>query len=157
MASSALSARQRKFALEYLLDLNAAAAARRAGYSERTADRQGARLLKHVGMRRFLGNRVEKLEETTGLTTERLERELVLLCSHDPKNCFDGNGHLLPIAQMPESSRKALISADVMVLHDDSGRAVGTTTRLRWADRSAAIRLGMQRRGLLLKRSPSAR
>jgi phage terminase small subunit len=41
MAPRPLTPKQQRFVAEYLLDLNAAAAARRAGYSERTADRQG--------------------------------------------------------------------------------------------------------------------
>jgi phage terminase small subunit len=36
-----LTAKQLRFVEEYLVDLNAAAAARRAGYSDRAADRQG--------------------------------------------------------------------------------------------------------------------
>lgn len=43
-----LSAKQARFVEEYLLDLNATQAAIRAGYSERTARQQGARLLTNV-------------------------------------------------------------------------------------------------------------
>lgn len=41
MSQSKLTPKQSAFVAEYLIDLNAAAAARRAGYSERTADRTG--------------------------------------------------------------------------------------------------------------------
>lgn len=41
-----LTPKQQRFVEEYLVDLNAAAAARRAGYSERTADRIGHENLK---------------------------------------------------------------------------------------------------------------
>jgi phage terminase small subunit len=43
-----LNARQARFVEEYLIDLNATAAAKRAGYSAKTAYSQGERLLKHV-------------------------------------------------------------------------------------------------------------
>ncbi len=43
-----LTPKQARFVEEYLIDLNATAAAKRAGYSERTAYAQGQRLLKHV-------------------------------------------------------------------------------------------------------------
>jgi phage terminase small subunit len=44
-STSALTPRQQRFVDEYLLDLNATQAATRAGYSARTANEQGARLL----------------------------------------------------------------------------------------------------------------
>jgi phage terminase small subunit len=43
-----LNVRQARFVEEYLLDLNAKQAAIRAGYSEKTAEAQGSRLLTHV-------------------------------------------------------------------------------------------------------------
>ncbi len=43
-----LTPKQARFVEEYLIDLNATAAAKRAGYSERTAYAQGQRLLKNV-------------------------------------------------------------------------------------------------------------
>lgn len=45
-----LNAKQQRFVDEYLVDLNATQAAMRAGYSERTANEQGARLLAHVSV-----------------------------------------------------------------------------------------------------------
>lgn len=55
-----LNARQKLFIDEYLVDLNATQAAIRAGYSERTAYSQGARLLKNVEIHA----RIEELKKT---------------------------------------------------------------------------------------------
>ena len=46
--SSSLTPKQEAFVREYLVDLNGAAAARRAGYSARTAEAQASRLLTNV-------------------------------------------------------------------------------------------------------------
>lgn len=46
----AITPKQQRFVDEYLVDLNATAAAKRAGYSERTANEQGARLLANVSV-----------------------------------------------------------------------------------------------------------
>ena len=46
-----LTARQQRFVDEYLVDLNATQAAIRAGYSKKTANPAGARLLAHVSVR----------------------------------------------------------------------------------------------------------
>lgn len=43
-----LTAKQERFVAEYLIDLNATQAAIRAGYSEKTAQEQGSRLLSNV-------------------------------------------------------------------------------------------------------------
>jgi phage terminase small subunit len=52
-----LSPRQRLFVGGYLICPNAAKAAREVGYSEKTADRQGSRLLRNAGVLR----EIEKL------------------------------------------------------------------------------------------------
>ena len=43
-----MNARQQRFVTEYLVDLNATQAAIRAGYSPKTAQQQGSRLLTNV-------------------------------------------------------------------------------------------------------------
>ena len=50
----ALNDKQRLFYKEYLVDSNATQAAKRAGYSEKTAYSQGQRLLKHVEGQNYL-------------------------------------------------------------------------------------------------------
>lgn len=50
----ALSARQRKFAEEYVIDFNGTAAAIRAGYSTNFPDRQAHTLLKHRGVAAYI-------------------------------------------------------------------------------------------------------
>jgi phage terminase small subunit len=45
-----LSDKQKRFVAEYLIDLNATQAAIRAGYSEKTANQQGPRLLVNAGI-----------------------------------------------------------------------------------------------------------
>ena len=48
MATATLTPKQTLFVAEYLVDQNATQAAIRAGYSEKTANPAGARLLAHV-------------------------------------------------------------------------------------------------------------
>ena len=50
MASLKLTAKQQAFVAEFLVDLNATQAAIRAGYSVKTANEQGARLLTNVSV-----------------------------------------------------------------------------------------------------------
>src|SRR6185437_12394772 len=70
-----LTPRQERFVVEYLIDLNATQAAIRAGYSKKTANRIGPRLLSNVvvagAVRGKQLKRAEKLEITAaGITAE---------------------------------------------------------------------------------------
>ena len=61
-----LTPRQERFAHEFVVDRNGTQAARRAGYSNRTAESQGSRLLKNVKV-------AARVAELTLAQTERLE------------------------------------------------------------------------------------
>ena len=54
-----MTAKQQAFIREYLIDFNATAAAKRAGYSPRTADRSGPRLLGNVGIQAALTEAIQ--------------------------------------------------------------------------------------------------
>jgi phage terminase small subunit len=65
-----LTPRQSRFVEEYLIDLNGAAAARRAGYSPHTANEQAARLLADVRVRRAVLSAQRTRSERTGITAD---------------------------------------------------------------------------------------
>jgi phage terminase small subunit len=58
----ALNERQRLFYKEYLVDSNATQAAKRAGYSEKTAYSQGQRLLKNVEGQKYMAELMKEKE-----------------------------------------------------------------------------------------------
>lgn len=60
----ALNEKQKIFADEYLIDLNATQAAIRAGYSEKTAYSQGQRLLKHDEIKSYIDDRLEEKQKS---------------------------------------------------------------------------------------------
>lgn len=61
---------QRRFVDEYLVDLNASAAAKRAGYSARTAESQGARLLGNVKVAAVIAKAQAAVSERTEITQD---------------------------------------------------------------------------------------
>lgn len=63
-----LTAKQQRFVEEYLVDLNGSAAARRAGYSERTANRMASENLSKPDLATAIFERRAKLAEQTGRT-----------------------------------------------------------------------------------------
>lgn len=58
-----LTAKQRRFCDEYLIDTNATQAAIRAGYSEKTAYSQGQRMLKNVETKAYIDERMAEKED----------------------------------------------------------------------------------------------
>lgn len=72
----ALTGKQKRFADEYLVDLNATQAAIRAGYSQRTAYSIGDENLRKPEIKTYIQKRQKQLQEKTGITQERVLAEL---------------------------------------------------------------------------------
>lgn len=71
-----MTAKQKMFCQEYLVDLNATKACIRAGYSQRTADVQGPRLLGNVRVKHEIDALKAKREEKVGLTAEKVLKDI---------------------------------------------------------------------------------
>jgi phage terminase small subunit len=65
-----LTAKQKAFCTEYLVDLNATQAARRAGYSKKTADVQGYQLLHKTSVADRIAELKAKRQERTTVTAD---------------------------------------------------------------------------------------
>lgn len=74
-----LTAKQKRFCDEYLIDLNATQAAIRAGYSEKTAYRTGADNLRKSQIEEYIAKRQKELSRSTEITQERVIKELALI------------------------------------------------------------------------------
>lgn len=71
-----LTPKQERFVAEYLIDLNATQAAIRAGYSQKTAQQQGSRLLLNVLVQEAIAKGREKTAAKLEITKERIVEEL---------------------------------------------------------------------------------
>lgn len=76
MTNRKLTDKQERFSKEYLKDLNMTKAAVRAGYSKKTADRMGSRLLKNVEVKKRVNELKKGIEKKLDITIERVLREL---------------------------------------------------------------------------------
>lgn len=95
-----LTEKQKIFAKEYLIDLNATKAAIRAGYSQRTAYSQGQRLLKNVEIQTLISKLMEERSERTEITADRVIQEIAKIAFADIGNFMswdvDGNINMFP-------------------------------------------------------------
>lgn len=71
-----LTEKQKRFVAEYLIEANATQAAIKAGYSPRTANEQGCRLLAHVSVKEAIEKAQRKRELRTDITADRVLHEL---------------------------------------------------------------------------------
>jgi phage terminase small subunit len=75
-----LSARHQRFVQEFCLDGNATAAARRAGYNQRTARNTGHRLLRHPSIQEAIAVAQADVQARAGDSAERVVRDLLKAC-----------------------------------------------------------------------------
>lgn len=71
-----LNEKQKRFVLEYLIDLNATQAAIRAGYSKKTAYSMGQENLKKPEIQKAIQAKQNKLQNKLEITQERVLQEL---------------------------------------------------------------------------------
>lgn len=137
-----LTPKEAKFVDEYMLDLNATGAARRAGYSEKIASVVGFRLLRKDKIQDALTAARQALLKKTGVTPERIIRERARLAFADIGECFDENGNLLPIHEIPEDTRRALSGIEIEDLYAGAGNdrvQIGYTKKVKTWDKNRAL------------------
>lgn len=108
-----LTPRQSRFVAEYLITLNATQAALKAGYSAKTAEHCGPRLLGIVGVASAIQDSLAKRAARTEVTADRVVTELARIAFGDVGVWFDDQGRLKPIHELPIEARAALASVDV--------------------------------------------
>lgn len=132
--------RQQLFVEEYLVDLNAKQAAIRAGYSPRTAQSQGSRLLTNVEVLREIDKaKAERLERTKTDADWVLNR-LVEEAEADIADLYDEETNSIkPVHEWPAIWRKGLmVGVDVTTFGEDD---YGQVTKLRIPDKIKRIEL----------------
>lgn len=70
-----LNSKQKRFCKEYVIDNNATQAAIRAGYSKKTANEQGARLLVNVSIKEEIKKLQKKTSDKLDITNEMITKE----------------------------------------------------------------------------------
>lgn len=94
----ALTPKQKAFVQEYLVDLNATAAAKRAGYSPKTANPQGARLLANVSVQKAIQEAMKYRKARTEVTQDRVVTELAKIAFSDASDVAEVVTRVVPDA-----------------------------------------------------------
>ena len=103
--------KQQRFVDEYMIDLNATAAAKRAGYSNKTAYSQGQRLLKNVEVEAAILKAQAARSKRTEVTADRVLQELALIGFADMAtylNLADGKVERRDWSNLPAGATKVI-------------------------------------------------
>lgn len=119
----ALTPKQQRFVAAYLVNLNATEAAIEAGYSRKTAQEQGSRLLSNVMVASEVAKGTAKQLEKVGLTAEMVKERLRLIGFQDIRQLFDADGNLKPIHTL--SDEAAVMVAGVEVIKKNAAAGDG--------------------------------
>ena len=115
-----MTAKQRKFCDEYLVDANLTQAAIRAGYSEKTAYSQGQRLLKNVEIKTYIDEQMEKMQKSTVASAEEVIEYLTSVMRGESvsteiviEGCGDGISEAKKVLKEP-SEKERLKAAELL-------------------------------------------
>ena len=137
-----LNIQQRKFVTEYLKTGNAKQSAIAAGYSEKTAEVTGSRLLRNVKVKAALVKPIEKAIEKTQLTAERIIQEMCRVAFLDIRKLFDENGQLRPVTELDDDTAAAIMGIDIDEIFDGRGnnrKKIGYSRKVRTVSKMDAL------------------
>ncbi len=104
-----LTFKQQMFILEYLEDLNATQAARRAGYSKDTAKQIGTENLSKPTIAAKIQEAMDLRAQRLEITADKVLVEIGKLAFSNSKDLYDGKGRLIPVHEL-DSDVAATIS-----------------------------------------------
>lgn len=133
------------FVSEYLVDLNGTAAAIRAGYSEKTANEQAARLLADPIVKAAIQSRLRKRKKTNEELAQVLIEELTAIALSNVGDVLEFDEKCLKVKPSSELALETLASlSEVSCVADKKS----TRVSVKMHDKISAIRLLMQHLGM---------
>lgn len=149
----ALTPKQRRFVAEYLIDLNATEAAKRCGYSEKTARSQGSALLTIPDISKAVADAQARQLNRSDLTAARVLEELRRLAFADTRGFFDDAGNLKPIHQLTAEQGSQLAGIEVIKKNAEAGDGhIDTVHKIKLWDKTRSLEMLCKRFGLLVER-----
>lgn len=123
-----LNEKQQRFVDEYLIDLNATQAAIRTGYSAKTADVQGSRLLANVKVQQAISVAMAERSKRTGVNQDRIVQELARVAFVKMTDIVDDQGRIRSDAKPDDLS--CLESIKYKSSDTDTGSSVEREVKL---------------------------
>jgi phage terminase small subunit len=140
-----MTPKQTRFVAEYLANgLNATQAAISAGYSEKTANEQGSRLLANVSVSAAIKVRTKEIMQRLEVTADLVVQEIAKMAFFDPRKLFNSDGSLKLISEIDDHSAASIAGLEVCELFDGTGdqkHAYGLLKKVKLADKSRNLEM----------------
>jgi len=145
-ASRRLTPMQERFVQEYLIDLSPAKAAIRAGYSPKTADKQGSQVLALPWVQERIAAGKDRRAARVEVDSDFVLRRLLDEVNADAADLYDPEtGELLPVPAWPEVWRRGLVSTirttKLYGRGEDRATEIGIQTDVVLVDRARRLEL----------------
>jgi phage terminase small subunit len=149
-----ITPKQERFVEQYLIDLNATQAAIRAGYSRKTANKVGPRLLVNVGVAAAVAEGKKRLTAKLEITADRVLLELASIAFNDVRGFYRPDGKLKSISELTPEQGAALESFEIIRKNvDPADNKTDIVHRLKFVDKIGALTLLAKFFGLLKERA----
>lgn len=138
---------QKRFADEYLIDLNATRAYKVA-YSrckkDETARANSSRLLTNANIQNYISEKQKEIEKRTEVTQDKVIKELAKIAFLDIRKLYSENGQLKNIADIDDETVGAISSLETLEEYDGYGsdrEKIGDTQKVKLLDKTKALEL----------------
>lgn len=141
-----LTDKQERFVAEYLIDLNAAAAARRAGYSVHTADRIGHENLRKPEIQAAVAEAIEARNERTQVSADRVVKELARIAFSDMRSYVRWAGTTMMLTDSDDLSEDDTAAVTEVTLTPGQ---FGDRLKIKLGHKDSALRLLAEHTGVI--------
>lgn len=142
-----MNERQKRFAREYVIDLNATRAAVAAGYSPKTANEQGSQVLANLSVRRYVDKLLSERATRLEVKADRVVEEMARLAFSNMQDYIavapDGTYKGIDFSKLSRDQASAIqeIREDTTGGSGDGERKLILRTTLKLADKSRNLEL----------------
>lgn len=132
------------------MDLNATQAAIRAGYSPKSANQNGPRMLVNAGISAEIARRQGEHVERSDLTASRVLEELRRVALSDVRTLFDENGELKPIYTQAAEQGATISGFEMVMKNATAGDGkIDRVLKVKLWDKVHALEMAMKHLALL--------
>lgn len=140
----ALTAKQQRFVIEYLVDLNATQAAIRAGYAAKGAKDQAYQLMQRPEIASAIAQALEERSQRTKVDADYVLHRLTEIDQMDLLDILEDDISIKPLSKWPRVWRQSLSGFDIAELFEGVGKdrdLVGLMKKIKWPDKVRNLEL----------------
>lgn len=140
----ALTAKQQRFVIEYLVDLNATQAAIRAGYAAKGAKDQAWQNMQNPEIVAAIKAAMEARNQRTKVDADYVLQRLTDIDQMDLLDILDDDMSIKPLSRWPRVWRQSLSGFDIAELFEGAGKdrdLVGLMKKIKWPDKVRNLEL----------------